>query len=165
MLVRAHSSSGLGRVPLKDEITGPNPVCATKLLIIKYQITIIKNYLLLCLNTCFLYLLIRWYSVRSPEDSPNHVVLHSNTYLYSRAPTGKELTNIIAFYLLPIFNRRKSCFKSCIIYMEEKRLLQRVALELKICLGTRSANLPRPGHSMSTYFQRFLAEGDFGLRD
>ena len=29
MLVRAHSSSGLGRVPLKDEITGPNPVCAT----------------------------------------------------------------------------------------------------------------------------------------
>ncbi len=26
----AHSSSGLGRVPLKDEITGSNPVCATK---------------------------------------------------------------------------------------------------------------------------------------
>ncbi len=25
----AHSSSGLGRVPLKDEITGSNPVCAT----------------------------------------------------------------------------------------------------------------------------------------
>ena len=33
MLVRAHSSSGLGRVPLKDEITGPNPVCATTLFI------------------------------------------------------------------------------------------------------------------------------------
>ncbi len=26
----AHSSRGLGRVPLKDEITGSNPVCATK---------------------------------------------------------------------------------------------------------------------------------------
>jgi hypothetical protein len=25
----AHSSSGLGHVPLKDEITGSNPVCAT----------------------------------------------------------------------------------------------------------------------------------------
>jgi len=25
----AHSSSGPGRVPLKDEITGSNPVCAT----------------------------------------------------------------------------------------------------------------------------------------
>jgi hypothetical protein len=31
VLVAAHSSSGLGRVPLKDEITGPNPVCATML--------------------------------------------------------------------------------------------------------------------------------------
>jgi hypothetical protein len=26
---KAHSSSGPGRVPLKDEITGSNPVCAT----------------------------------------------------------------------------------------------------------------------------------------
>ena len=29
-LSMAHSSSGLGHVPLKDEITGSNPVCATK---------------------------------------------------------------------------------------------------------------------------------------
>lgn len=28
----AHSSRGPGRVPLKDEITGSNPVCATKVL-------------------------------------------------------------------------------------------------------------------------------------
>ena len=27
----AHSSSGLGRCPLKAEITGSNPVCATNL--------------------------------------------------------------------------------------------------------------------------------------
>ena len=27
----AHSSSGLGHLPLKEEITGSNPVCATKL--------------------------------------------------------------------------------------------------------------------------------------
>jgi hypothetical protein len=26
----AHSSSGLGHLPLKEEITGSNPVCATK---------------------------------------------------------------------------------------------------------------------------------------
>ena len=26
----AHSSSGLGHIPLKDETTGSNPVCATK---------------------------------------------------------------------------------------------------------------------------------------
>ena len=29
-LVTAHSSSGLGHRPLKAEITGSNPVCATK---------------------------------------------------------------------------------------------------------------------------------------
>ena len=29
-LVMAHSSSGLGHRPLKAEITGSNPVCATK---------------------------------------------------------------------------------------------------------------------------------------
>ena len=27
---KAHSSRGLGHLPLKEEITGPNPVCATK---------------------------------------------------------------------------------------------------------------------------------------
>ena len=27
----AHSSRGLGHLPLKEEITGSNPVCATKL--------------------------------------------------------------------------------------------------------------------------------------
>ena len=29
MAIQAHSSSGLGRRPLKAEITGSNPVCAT----------------------------------------------------------------------------------------------------------------------------------------
>jgi hypothetical protein len=33
----AHSSSGLGRVPLKDEITGSNPVCATTLTFTSYH--------------------------------------------------------------------------------------------------------------------------------
>ena len=33
LLREAHSSRGLGRFPLKEEITGPNPVCATKYLI------------------------------------------------------------------------------------------------------------------------------------
>ena len=29
---KAHSSSGLGHLPLKEEITGSNPVCATNAL-------------------------------------------------------------------------------------------------------------------------------------
>lgn len=29
----AHSSSGLGHLPLKEEITGSNPVCATILVV------------------------------------------------------------------------------------------------------------------------------------
>ena len=29
-LLLAHSSRGLGHLPLKEEITGSNPVCATK---------------------------------------------------------------------------------------------------------------------------------------
>jgi hypothetical protein len=29
----AHSSSGLGHLPLKEEITGSNPVCATKFIV------------------------------------------------------------------------------------------------------------------------------------
>ena len=33
-LQKAHSSSGLGRRPLKAEVTGSNPVCATKSLVI-----------------------------------------------------------------------------------------------------------------------------------
>lgn len=32
----AHSSSGLGHLPLKEEITGSNPVCATKVNNIAY---------------------------------------------------------------------------------------------------------------------------------
>ena len=32
----AHSSSGLGHLPLKEKITGSNPVCATSTLVTLY---------------------------------------------------------------------------------------------------------------------------------
>jgi hypothetical protein len=57
----AHSSSGLGRVPLKDEITGSNPVCATNLFsqsqlgsfhILSYYVHFSPVILTLCSDIC-----------------------------------------------------------------------------------------------------------------
>jgi hypothetical protein len=42
----AHSSSGLGHLPLKEEITGSNPVCATRFIVCR-----ISSEEVLCLSS------------------------------------------------------------------------------------------------------------------